>query len=113
MENYFTININNILNSIVEYFIYLKENPWRLIVLILDLAIVSGLIYKFIKYSKKTRVWQLLKGIALVIIITILSDILHFKILNFILTLFMPYGVIAIIVIFAPELRRMLEHWWR
>lgn len=109
MENYFTININNILNSIVEYFIYLKENPWRLIVLILDLAIVSGLIYKFIKYSKKTRVWQLLKGIALVIIITILSDILHFKILNFILTLFMPYGVIAIIVIFAPELRRMLE----
>ena len=52
LENYFTININNILNSIVEYFIYLKENPWRLIVLILDLAIVSGLIYKFIKYSK-------------------------------------------------------------
>lgn len=56
MENYFTININNILNSIVEYFIYLKENPWRLIVLILDLAIVSGLIYKFIKYSKKLGV---------------------------------------------------------
>ncbi len=109
MENYFTLNINNIWNNLLEYFVSLKENPLRLIVLILDLAIVIGLIYKFIKYAKKTRVWQLLKGIVLVLIITIISDILNFRILNCILTMFMPYGVIAIIVIFAPELRRMLE----
>ena len=109
MENYFTVNINNIWNNLIDYFWYLKENPLRLIILILDLTIVIGLVYKFIKYSKRTRVWQLLKGIVFILIVTLLSDILHLKILNCILTIFMPYGVIAIIVIFAPELRRMLE----
>ena len=63
MENYFIVNINNIWNSLIDYFWYLKENPLRLIILILDLTIVIGLVYKFIKYSKRTRVWQLLKGI--------------------------------------------------
>ena len=109
MENYFIVNINNIWNSLIDYFWYLKGNPLRLIILILDLAIVISLVYGFIKYAKKTRVWQLLKGIVFILIVTLLSDILHLKILNCILTIFMPYGVIAIIVIFAPELRRMLE----
>ena len=53
--------------------------------------------------------WQLLKGILFILIITAISEALQLKILNFILTAFMPYGVIALIVIFAPELRRMLE----
>ena len=45
----------------------------------------------------------------IILIITAISEALQLKILNFILTAFMPYGVIALIVIFAPELRRMLE----
>lgn len=65
--------------------------------------------YKFLKSARHSRVWQLLKGIVLVVIITILSDILQFRILNYFLTAFMPYGVIALILIFQPELRRMLE----
>lgn len=60
-------------------------------------------------YAKKSRVWQLLKGILFILIITAISEVLQLKILNFLLTFFMPYGVIALIVIFAPELRRMLE----
>ncbi len=51
----------------------------------------------------------MLKGIALYIIITALSSILHLQILKFILTSFLSYGVIALIVIFQPELRRALE----
>ena len=52
---------------------------------------------------------QLLKGILLLIIATILSSFLNFRILNFILTSFMTYGVILLIVMFQPELRRALE----
>ena len=62
------------------------------------------------KSARHSRVWQLLKGIVFIILITILSDILQFKILNYILTSFIPYGVIALIVIFQPELRAGLEH---
>ncbi len=104
-----TLNMNGIWNSISSYMVELSHNPFKLLTLILDLIIVFYLIYKFIVYAKRSRAWQLLKGIVLVLIVVALSEILNLKILNVILTIFMPYGVIALIVIFQPELRRMLE----
>lgn len=104
-----TLNFSGIWNSFVSYMTELVQNPFKLLTLILDLAIVAYILYKFIIYAKKSRMWQLLKGILFILIITAISDALQLKILNFILTAFMPYGVIALIVIFAPELRRMLE----
>ena len=52
---------------------------------------------------------NLIKGIAFLIIATILSSILELHIVNYILTSFMTYGVILLIVIFQPEIRRALE----
>ena len=95
--------------NIVEYIQELYQYPIKLVPLIIDIAIVVFLAYKFITASKKTRGWQLLKGIILYILITALSSILHLQILNFILKSFLSYGVIALIVIFQPELRRALE----
>lgn len=110
MIDNFMQNINTYLqNTIIEYIQELYQYPIKLIPLVLDIAIVVFLIYKFIKGAKKTRLWQLLKGIALYIIITAISSLLHLRILNFILTSFLSYGVIALIVIFQPELRRALE----
>lgn len=110
MINNFLSNINTYFqNNILGYLNELYQYPIKLIPLILDLAIVIFIIYKFIKSSKKTRVWQLLKGIVLYVVITALSSVLHLRILNFILTSFLSYGVIALIVIFQPELRRALE----
>ena len=105
----FMINVNGIWNIIDSYIKNLLTNPLSLITLILDLFIVIYLFTKFIIYAKKSRVWQLIKGSILFLIIVLLSEILQLKILNYILTVFMPYGVILIIVIFQPELRRMLE----
>ena len=102
-------SFNGIWNAFTSYMMDLSQNPFRLITLILDLVIVGYLLYKFIKNAKNSRVWQLLKGIVLILIITLLSDVLQLRILNYVLTFFMPYGVIALIVIFQPELRRMLE----
>ena len=104
-----TLNFSGIWNSFVSYMTELVQNPFKLLTLVLDLAIVAYILYKFIIYAKKSRMWQLLKGILFILIITAISEALQLKILNFILTAFMPYGVIALIVIFAPELRRMLE----
>lgn len=104
-----TISFSGIWNSFSRYMLELLQNPFKLITLILDILIVAYIVYKFIVYAKKTRVWQLLKGIIYYLIITAISEILDLKILSFILTAFLPYGVIALIVIFAPELRRMFE----
>ena len=96
-------------DNIVGYIKSLQENPFELITLIIDLAIVIFLIYSFLKIVKGSRAWQLIKGIVLLIVITWLSGLFNLQILNWILTGIMNLGVIAIIVIFQPELRRGLE----
>lgn len=96
-------------DNIVEYIKSLQTNPFQLITLIIDLALVLFLLYCFFKIVKGSRAWQLIKGIALLIIATWASGLLNLKILNWILTGIMNLGVIAVIVIFQPELRRALE----
>ncbi len=102
LENFYkTLVIGNINN--------LYASPLRVITTILDLVIVVFIIYKAFKMLKETRAWQLLKGIAVLIIITFLSGYLKLTILNYILTSVMSYGVIMLIIVFQPELRRALE----
>ncbi|MBO5349539.1 MAG: diadenylate cyclase CdaA [Clostridia bacterium] len=94
---------------IVSYISELYKYPIKLIPVILDISIVIFLIYKFFIVSKNSRLIQLIKGIFLYIILTALSSILQLTIMNYILKSFLSYGVIALIVIFQPELRRALE----
>lgn len=95
--------------DIVEYIKVLQQSPLQLITFIIDISLVIFLAVKFFQIVKGSRVWQLLKGIILLIIVTILSGAFKLNVLNFILTSFMTYGVILLIVIFQPELRRALE----
>ena len=105
----FSLNINGFWTSIREYVTDISTNPFKLIIFILDILIVGYIGYKFVKSARNSRVWQLLKGIVFIIFVTILSGLFEIRILNWFLTIFMTYGVIALIVIFQPELRRMLE----
>ena len=95
--------------QIVDYLTNLSDNPMSVISIILDIIIVVFILYKAFLMLKETRAWQLLKGIALLIVITFLSKFLNFQILYFILSSIMSYGVIMLIIIFQPELRRGLE----
>lgn len=95
--------------NILSYFNILRSYPIKIVILIVDLAIVAFLIVKLINAVKNTRAMQLVKGIAVLIIATQLSDFLSLDILHFILSSVMTYGVIMIIVIFQPELRKTLE----
>ena len=72
--------------DIMQYFYEMKQNPWEIITLVIDLIVVGFLAYGFIKLAKKSRVWQLVKGIIFLIIITLLSGVFKLRILNFILT---------------------------
>lgn len=95
--------------NILGYFHNLKDNPLELITLVIDLTIVIFLLYSFFKVVKGSRAGQLIKGIVLLLVATWVSSLLNLRILNAILTAIMNIGLIAIIVIFQPELRRALE----
>lgn len=101
------IQIN--MQKMIEYLKLLPQNPMKIITLILDLGIVIFLVVKLVQLIKGTRALQLLKGIIFLILVTIASGIFELHILNYILSSFMTYGVLLLIVIFQPELRRALE----
>ncbi len=80
---------------------------------VVDILIVAVATYYIIKHFRKTRAAQLLKGIAIVFVITYLAEWLNFNMLSFILETMLQVGFIALIIIFQPELRRGLEHMGR
>jgi len=107
-------NIGNMLSNfydqnILSYIRLWQEYPIKLVVLILDISIVIFLAYQLLRIVKDSRAWQLVKGIALLIIATALSQLLNFRVLNYILSNVMEWGVILLIIIFQPEIRRALE----
>lgn len=85
------------------------NNPWNIVTLIIDLTIVIVLLKEMVRILKGSRAMQLLKGIIFLILFTWFSSLFNLQILNFILTNIMTYGVILLIVLFQPELRRALE----
>lgn len=108
-ENFITSLVKNCGDSIMQYLSILQENPIKLVSLILDLAIVIFIIVKILQLARNSRVMQLIKGIIFFVLITWISGILNLKIVHSVLTAFLPSGVIALVVIFQPEIRRALE----
>lgn len=76
---------------------------------IIDILIVSYVIYKLIVLVRGTRAVQLLKGIIVIAIAWGLSVWLHLYTLNWLLNQMITVGLLAIIIIFQPELRKALE----
>ena len=93
MENF----LNNIMSSIG-------------ITDVLDILIVAFIAYKVLGFIRETRAEQLAKGLLVLVVATVLSDVFQLYTLHWLLSGFMTVGLIAIVVIFQPELRRALEH---
>lgn len=76
---------------------------------VIDISVVSYVIFWILILIKDTRAYQLVKGILVLIIATQVSDWLELTTMNYILRNTMTYGVLALLVVFQPELRRALE----
>ena len=109
MEKLGTIWQNFYNQNILTYIQTLQEYPIKLVMLIIDISIVAFLAYYLLKIVKDSRAWQLIKGIIFLVIANSISGLLQLNILYYILSAFMNWGVILIIIIFQPELRRALE----
>ncbi|MGL5614888.1 MAG: diadenylate cyclase CdaA [Sarcina sp.] len=77
---------------------------------IIDILVVAFIFYKGYSLIEKTRTVQLLKGIFLVLVLIPISSILHLQMLYFILTKTLTIGLLSIVIIFQPEIRKALEH---
>ncbi|MHB8065343.1 MAG: diadenylate cyclase CdaA [Ruminiclostridium sp.] len=76
---------------------------------IIDISIVSYLCYKLIQLVKETRAWQLVKGIIVILVVYLISELLKLRTLAFILNKTIELAGFALVVVFQPELRRGLE----
>ena len=77
---------------------------------IIDMSIVAFVFYKLFLLIRETRAEQLIKGLLVLLIATKLSQWLRFYVMNWILRNTMTLGMIALLIVFQPELRRALEY---
>src|SRR5690625_4850018 len=79
------------------------------VVEIVDILLVTFVIYKLIGLIRGTRAVQLLKGMMVIIGGWLLSIFFGLQTLSWLMSEAMTYGVLAVLIIFQPELRRALE----
>ena len=76
---------------------------------IIDIAIVAYLIYKIITVVRKTSSGGVIKGIVLILAVMWLSSLLKLNVINYLFGQAMKLGVLVLIILFQPELRKFLE----
>ncbi|MCA0386673.1 MAG: diadenylate cyclase CdaA [Firmicutes bacterium] len=77
---------------------------------IIDIGIIAFVFYKLLGLIKETRAEQLVKGFLIILIISKLSEWAKLYAINYILQNTFTIGLIALVIIFQPELRKALEH---
>lgn len=77
---------------------------------VLDIMVVSFIIYNLIKIVRETRAEQLVKGILVLLVAFFISGLFSLKMLNALFTSFFQFSVLAVLIVFQPELRSALEH---
>lgn len=97
-------NLRELLSMLVNSFS--NMSLWA----ILDILVVSYIFYKGYILIRETRAEQLLKGIVFIIVLIPISYLLRLDMLYFILNKTLTIGVLTVIIIFQPEIRRALEH---
>ena len=76
----------------------------------LDIIVVAYLIYRIIPFIRTPSTMRIAKAIVAVIVVAALTEVMHLYTLSFILDQFLAVGLLSLVVLFQPELRRMLDH---
>lgn len=76
---------------------------------LLEIAIITFLVYEILFWVKNTRAWTLLKGLVVILIFTVFAAVLHLNTILWILKNTTGIAVTALLIVFQPELRKALE----
>lgn len=83
---------------------------WRTLINVIDILIVAFFLQQLMKIVKGTRAVQLLKGIAVILLIKMVSYFFQLQTTEYVVDFVINWSALALIIIFQPELRRGLEH---
>lgn len=83
---------------------------WQNAFFLLDIVLVWYLVYRLIIILKGTRAIQLLKGVLIIVLIKLAAVLLQLQTIDWIINQVIRWGVVAVIIVFQPEIRRGLEH---
>ncbi len=86
--------------------LYIPRISWSDII---EIIIIAFVIYNVLVWIKNTKAWALLKGIIIVVVFALIAYILNLKTILWIASKTISVGIIALVIIFQPELRRALE----
>ena len=95
------------MDRIEVFFQTIKDMVWSDY---LDIALVAYLIYLVLPLIRSTSTMRIARAIAAVVLVAWLTEVWHLYTLSFILNQFMTIGLLALVILYQPELRRMLDH---
>ncbi len=76
----------------------------------LDILIVAYLIYKIIQLVRGTKAATFIKGVIIVVVLRVVASVLNLDAINWVMEeIVFQYGIIALLIVFQPELRKILE----
>ena len=101
------MDLSNIFSSVISVINTIEIGD------IIDVGIMTFVIYQVIMLAKKSKIAQLLKGVAVLAVVYVIAVNFGLKTVVFILNNLFQFGFIAIIVVFQPEIRRFLEQMGR
>ena len=76
---------------------------------VVDILLVAFLFYKLMRFLRNTNAQKLFQGLILLAAATLLSEVMQLKALSFIMRTVMEVGILALVIIFQPELRKILD----
>jgi len=76
----------------------------------LDIIVVAFLIYKLLPLIRTPSTMRIARAVVAVVVIAWLTEVMHLYTVSFILNQFLAVGILAFVILFQPELRRMLDH---
>ena len=100
--------METIIETISDYFTWLTLPAFKLTD-VLEILILAFIIYNIIKWIKYTRAWTLFKGLLVLLVFSMFAAIMQFDVILWIIRNTLSVGIIALVIIFQPELRRALE----
>ena len=95
------------MDAVRELFRTLTTMQWRDI---LDIVLVTYLIYRVVLLVRTTASMRIFKGIIAILVVSALTQIWGLRTLNFLLGQILSIGLLALVILFQPELRRMMDH---
>ena len=98
------------MKEIVSFFNNIGRTlPTITVIDIIDILLVAFVIYAVINLIHTTSAAKIAKAIILLLLLTLLTDLVNLHAMNYILDKILELGFVALVIVFQPELRRMLE----